>query len=85
MSRKIYKIQINRPKNETIFLTVAISAASAIGSVAVYNNYFTKHEVIVGEAKDKLPANYAGFMMESPGFQLTELISLKPQILLYPR
>jgi len=49
-------------KMKQIFLTVVISAASALGSVAVYNKYLTKHEVVVGEAKDKLPANYAGFI-----------------------
>jgi serine protease Do len=48
-------------KLKQIFLVVAISSASAIGSVGLYNKYFTKHEVIVGQATDKMPVNYAGF------------------------
>jgi len=48
-------------KLKQIFLVVAISSASAIGSVGLYNKYFTKNEVIVGQAADKMPANYAGF------------------------
>lgn len=48
-------------KWKQILLVVAISSASAVGSVAVYNKITNKQEVIVGEARDKMPANYAKF------------------------
>lgn len=48
-------------KFNQVLLVVAISAASAVGSVAVYNKITNKQEVIVGVAKDKLPVNYAKF------------------------
>lgn len=48
-------------KWKQILLIVAISSASAVGSVAVYNKIAQKQEVIVGEARDKMPANYAKF------------------------
>jgi Do/DeqQ family serine protease len=48
-------------KWKQILLIVAISSASAVGSVAVYNKLTDRHEIIVGEARDKMPANYAKF------------------------
>ena len=48
-------------KFKQILLIVAISAASAVGSVALYNKYNANHEVVVGEAHDRVPVNYAGF------------------------
>ena len=48
-------------KWKQILLVVAISSASAVGSVAVYNKITNKQEIIVGEARDKMPANYAKF------------------------
>ena len=48
-------------KWKQILLVVAISSASAVGSVAVYNKITKKQEIIVGEARDKMPANYAKF------------------------
>jgi serine protease Do len=48
-------------KWKQILLTVAISAASALGSVAVYTKLRTPDEVTVGTAGKGLPVNYAGF------------------------
>ena len=48
-------------KLKQILLTVAISAASAVGSVALYNKYRPSDSVSVGTAEKGLPANYAGF------------------------
>lgn len=48
-------------KWKQILLIVAISSASAVGSVALYNKFTQKQEVVVGEANGKLPANYAKF------------------------
>jgi len=48
-------------KFKQILLIVAISSVSAVGSVALYNNYNSNKEVVVGEAHDKVPVNYAGF------------------------
>jgi serine protease Do len=48
-------------KWKQIFLIVLISSASAFGSVAVYNKFFNQQEVIVGEARGRMPVNYAGF------------------------
>ena len=48
-------------KFKQILLVVAISSASAVGSVVAYNKFFTKEDVIVGEARTKMPVNYAGF------------------------
>ena len=48
-------------KLKQILLTVAISAASAVGSVALYNKYLPSDSVSVGTAEKGLPANYAGF------------------------
>jgi serine protease Do len=48
-------------KLKQVMLTVAISAVSAVGSVAVYTKYLAPKETIVGSAEKGLPANYAGF------------------------
>jgi len=48
-------------KWKQILLIVAISSASAVGSVAVYNKLTHKQEIVVGEAHEKMPANYAKF------------------------
>jgi Do/DeqQ family serine protease len=48
-------------KWKQILLVVAISSASAVGSVAVYNKITNRQEIVVGEARDKMPANYAKF------------------------
>ncbi|HEU0110794.1 MAG TPA: trypsin-like peptidase domain-containing protein [Flavisolibacter sp.] len=48
-------------KLKQVFLIVAISAASAVGSVVVYNKYFDSKTVSVGSAEKGLPVNYAGF------------------------
>lgn len=48
-------------KLKQILLIVAISSASAVGSVAVYNEITHKQAIVVGEAREKLPANYAKF------------------------
>lgn len=54
-------------KIKQILLVVAISSASAIGSVALYSKISQKQEVIVGEAKDRMPANYAKFFEGNTG------------------
>lgn len=48
-------------KWKQILLVVAISSASAVGSVAIYNKITNRQEIVVGEARDKMPANYAKF------------------------
>jgi len=48
-------------KWKQVLLIVAISSASAVGSVAIYNKVSQKHEIVVGEAHEKMPANYAKF------------------------
>ena len=48
-------------KLKQVFLIVAISAASDVGSVVVYNKYFDSKTVSVGSAEKGLPVNYAGF------------------------
>src|SRR6476646_5940560 len=47
-------------KFRQLLAIVGISAASAIGSVAVYN-HFQKPEIVIGSADKGVPANYAGF------------------------
>ncbi|HET7898317.1 MAG TPA: trypsin-like peptidase domain-containing protein, partial [Flavisolibacter sp.] len=48
-------------KFRQILLVVVISAASAVGSVALYN-YFTHSKTdLIGSAQNGLPANYAGY------------------------
>lgn len=48
-------------KLKQIFLIVALSAATAVGSVWVYGKYFSKQPVFTQITDGKLPANYAGF------------------------
>lgn len=48
-------------KWKQILLIVAISSASAFGSVAVYDKLTHKQEIVVGEPSEKMPANYAKF------------------------
>ncbi len=52
-------------KMKQIFFIVLISAASAVGSVAIYNNYFANNEsnyVGTVNKEGKLPVNYARFL-----------------------
>jgi serine protease Do len=48
-------------KWKQILLIVAISSASAVGSVALYNKFTNRQDIVIGEARDKMPANYAKF------------------------
>lgn len=48
-------------KLKQIFLIVAISAASAVGSVVVYNKISSHPTSILGTTEKGVPANYAGF------------------------
>lgn len=48
-------------KWKQFFLIVAVSAASAVGSVAIYNKYFNHQTIVVGSSQSGLPVNYAGF------------------------
>ena len=48
-------------KWKQILVIVAISSASAVGSVALYNKINNRQEIVVGEARDKMPVNYAKF------------------------
>jgi Do/DeqQ family serine protease len=54
-------------KLKQILLIIAISSASALGSVALYSKYMNQRDVLVGEAHDKMPVNYAGFFDGKPG------------------
>ncbi len=54
-------------KFKQLLLIVAISAGSAVGSVALYNKYLDHDSVSVGSADKGLPANYAGFFDGKPG------------------
>lgn len=56
-------------KIKHILLTVAISAASAVGSVALYQNWNSTKErtAIIGEEGKELPVNYAGFKLNPEG------------------
>src|SRR6476620_153011 len=54
-------------KFKQLLLIVAISAGSAVGSVALYNKYLNSENIIVGSAEKGLPANYAGFFDGKPG------------------
>lgn len=55
-------------KLKQIFFIAAISSASALGSVVLYNKFSAdRKEVIVGEAKDKMPVNYAKFFEGNNG------------------
>jgi serine protease Do len=48
-------------KIKQILLIIAISAASAVGSVALYHQFSGDRTVAVGTAQNGLPVNYAGF------------------------
>jgi serine protease Do len=48
-------------KWKQILLIVAISSASAVGSMIVYNKLTHKQEIVIGEAPEKMPANYVKF------------------------
>jgi hypothetical protein len=49
-------------KGKQILLVMAISGATAVGSVAGYNHFFNKQNIsAVGNAQNGMPANYAGF------------------------
>ena len=48
-------------KFKQALFVVFLSAASAIGSVAVYNKLITTKVLNVGTAQNGLPANYAGY------------------------
>lgn len=48
-------------KLKQILLIVAISAVSAVGSVALYNKITHKDSLYIGSAQNGMPANYAGF------------------------
>ena len=48
-------------KLKQILFIVAVSAASAVGSVALYNQFTHPKEVAVGSAQNGYPANYAGY------------------------
>jgi Do/DeqQ family serine protease len=54
-------------KFKQVLLIVAISAGSAVGSVALYNKYLNSENITVGSAEKGLPANYAGFFDGKPG------------------
>lgn len=54
-------------KLKQILLIVAISAGTAVGSVALYNKYVDHENVSVGSAEKGVPANYAGFFDGKPG------------------
>jgi Do/DeqQ family serine protease len=54
-------------KFKQVLLIVAISAASAVGSVVLYNKFFNTDTATVGSAEKGLPANYAGFFDGKPG------------------
>ncbi|HEX2608096.1 MAG TPA: trypsin-like peptidase domain-containing protein [Flavisolibacter sp.] len=48
-------------KFKQILLIIAISAASAVGSVALYNKFTATQPVVIGSGEKGLPVNYAGF------------------------
>ncbi len=48
-------------KLKQIFLIVAISAASAVGSVVVYQKISDRQHSVIGSTEKGVPANYAGF------------------------
>ena len=48
-------------KLKQAFFVVVLSAASAIGSVALYNKFTTNKAQYIGSAEKGLPANYAGY------------------------
>lgn len=48
-------------KFKQLILIVAVSAASALGSVALYNHFTHNPVAAIGSAQNGYPANYAGF------------------------
>src|SRR5437764_15048868 len=48
-------------KLKQVLLIVAISAASAVGSVALYNKFTANKLAGVGTTENGMPANYAGY------------------------
>lgn len=48
-------------KFKQLLAIVGISAATAVGSVATYNHFIAKPEIVIGSAENGLPANYTGF------------------------
>lgn len=48
-------------KFKQILFIMAISAGSAVGSVALYNHFTSSPNTVVGSAEKGIPANYAGF------------------------
>src|SRR5215217_3598069 len=48
-------------KFKQLVAIVGISAATAVGSVAAYNHFIDKPEIVIGSAGNGMPANYAGF------------------------
>jgi Do/DeqQ family serine protease len=53
-------------KLKQILLVVAISVASAVGSVAIYNAFTHNDALAIGSAQKGLPANYAGYFDGKP-------------------
>lgn len=62
-------------KFKHVLLTIFISAASALGSVALYNNFSYNKADHIGKAENGLPANYAGYF-EGKGYNPAEPIDL---------
>jgi serine protease Do len=48
-------------KFKQILAIVGISATTAVGSVAAYNHFVDKPEIVIGSANNGMPVNYAGF------------------------
>jgi Do/DeqQ family serine protease len=48
-------------KFKQLLAIVGISAATAVGSVAAYNHFIEKPQIVIGSANNGMPANYAGF------------------------
>ncbi|MDQ6610477.1 MAG: serine protease, partial [Bacteroidota bacterium] len=62
-------------KWKQVFFIIAVSAASAIGSVALYNKFSTNKADYIGTAQNGLPANYAGYF-EGKKFSPAEPVDL---------
>jgi serine protease Do len=54
-------------KFKQILLTVAISAVTAVSSIALYKHFSDDQNVVVGSAQNGYPVNYAGFFDGKPG------------------
>ena len=54
-------------KFKQLLLIVAVSAASAVGSVWTYGKLTNQNNVFVQTAERKLPVNYAGFFENPTG------------------